>query len=396
MKPGPEVIEFLRSELTSEAAKRVNATARAVVAAKERGGKVVVVVGSGPNVHEGVTTLLAELIRLGVVDGITTSSAVVAHEMGGSLERVKRVPGKLVGIDQALLPKDGMFELSLLPKEQMEAIRAEMLVDEGLIGRMQECSEGSVIIKAAGNLSYPLGLRTERLAREAEQIAKAEGSTVEAIAGRGADPMTMIGAGARAGKPVLVCVPQLVGGGAVGLAIGDAIPITRRSALVAAMLADADVIIESAVALTQEIHDGPFERYTGHGLWAAWDGLETWSLEGKTLVRIDLDPALERAWKQERENSLVQEAIAKGMPKTKVAGVPFRMEMSGFCRLEGSIPIIADIGTVWPVLADEIATGLGLELGFNCCRQDLPAGQAMRERIVREVQPVDRALMQGL
>ena len=27
--------------------------------------------------------------------------------------------------------------------------------------------------------------------------------------------------------------------------------------------------------LTQEIHDGPFETYTGHGLWAAWqEGLE--------------------------------------------------------------------------------------------------------------------------
>ena len=37
-----------------------------------------VVVGSGPNLHEGVTTLIAELIRVGVVDGVTTSSAVVA------------------------------------------------------------------------------------------------------------------------------------------------------------------------------------------------------------------------------------------------------------------------------------------------------------------------------
>ena len=29
----------------------------------------------------------------------------------------------------------------------------------------------------------------------------------------------------------------------------------------------ADAVIESAVALTQEIHDGPFECYTGHGIW---------------------------------------------------------------------------------------------------------------------------------
>ena len=65
-----------------------------IVAAKQRGGKVVVVTGSGPNVHEGVTTLLAELMRAGLVDGVTTSSAVVSHEMGGTLDQVKRCPGE--------------------------------------------------------------------------------------------------------------------------------------------------------------------------------------------------------------------------------------------------------------------------------------------------------------
>ena len=52
------------------------------------------------------------------------------------------------------------------------------------------------------------------------------------------------------------------------------------------------MIIESGVALTQEIHDGPFETYTGHGLWAGWQGHFTYSLEGKRLIRIDLDPAV--------------------------------------------------------------------------------------------------------
>ena len=60
----------------------------------------------------------------------------------------------------------------------------------------------------------------------------------------------------------------MVGGGAVGLAIGDSISITERSARIANILGEADIIIESAVALTQEIHDGPFETYTGHGIWA--------------------------------------------------------------------------------------------------------------------------------
>jgi len=34
-----------------------------IVAAKRRGGSVVAVTGSGPNIHEGVTTLIAELMH---------------------------------------------------------------------------------------------------------------------------------------------------------------------------------------------------------------------------------------------------------------------------------------------------------------------------------------------
>lgn len=39
-----------------------------VVDAKKKGGKVAVVTGSGPNIHEGVTTLIAELMDKGIVD----------------------------------------------------------------------------------------------------------------------------------------------------------------------------------------------------------------------------------------------------------------------------------------------------------------------------------------
>jgi len=394
MQPEASTIEQLRGELSRLARERLAQAAAAVVEAKQRGGRVAVVVGSGPNLHEGVSTLVAELIRVGIVDGVTTSSAVVAHEMAGSLERVKRVPGAEAGVDPALLPQDGMFEISLLPPEQLEMVAAEMPVDRALMARAL-AAEGRTIIKAAGNLSYPLGLRTERLAREAEVIARAEGTTVEAVAGRGADPLTMIGAAARRGVPALVSIPQLVGGGAVGLAVGDAISTTRRAALVAELLAGAEVIIESALALTQEIHDGPFELHTGHGLWAAWEGARTWSLEGKRLIRIDLDPNLESAWQQERASSLVAEAIARGLPKTKLTGVPFRMEMSGFCRLQGSLPIVGDIGMVWPVLAAEVSRALGVKLDFICCRQDLPEGQVMRDWIVEHVRPVNREAMRA-
>ena len=50
------------------------------------------------------------------------------------------------------------------------------------------------------------------------------------------------------------------------------------------MVAQADVIIESAIALTQEVHDGPFELHTGHGIWSAWQDDYSYSLEDKTLI----------------------------------------------------------------------------------------------------------------
>ena len=221
-------------------------------------------------------------------------------------------------------------------------------------------------------MAWPMGPRTERLAREVESLAKEVGLTFERVAGIGADPRTMIGAGARRDVPVLVSIPQLVGGGAVGLAIGDTISVTRRARLVAETLAKADVIIESAIALSQEIHDGPYETYTGHGIWSAWENEFSYSLRGKTLIRIDLDPNLEKAWLQERQSSQVQQAVDRGLPKTKLTGIPFRMEMSGFARLEGSLPVTADIGLAWPILAAKAAARLGVRLEFLSAPQETP------------------------
>ena len=162
---------------------------------------------------------------------------------------------------------------------------------------------------------------------------------------------------------------------------------------IAEMLGSADVIIESAVVLTQEIHDGPYEVYTGHGIWATWDGYKTYSLQGKSLVRIDLDPNLKRAWQTERQSQSVQEAIDQGLPKTKLTGIPFRMEMSGFSRLEGSLPVIGDIGVVWPVLASKVAEALGIKLDFISHPQQTPDGKAMRDWIVDTVRPIRRDLL---
>jgi len=178
-----------------------------------------------------------------------------------------------------------------------------------------------------------------------------------------------------------------------GLAIGDSITLKQRSGIVARLLAQAGMIIESGIALSQEIHDGPFETYTGHGIWSAWEGMPSFSLRSKSLVRIDLDPALEKVWELERGGSSVQKSIDSGLPKTKTFRVPFRMEMSGFARLEGSLPIIGDLGAIWPVFALRLARRLGVQLELLSYPQESEPGRVLREWIVETIRPVDRERM---
>ena len=90
---------------------------------------------------------------------------------------------------------------------------------------------------------------------------------------------------------------------------------------------------------------------------------------------------------------MIQEAIDKGLPKTKISKIPFRMEMSAFARHEGSLPVIGDIGMIWPVFATKIADALGIELEFMSYKQETEEGRAMREWIVENVRPLDRAEM---
>ena len=371
---------------------RVDQAVKAIVETKERGGRVAAVVGSGPNIHEGVTTLIAELIHKKIIDGVSTSSAVIGHEMGGALERVRRIDGKAFGFDPDRLPCDGQFEVSLISEKLLETYQRECYIDVSLYRRLRR-AKGNTIIKVAGNMAYPTGLRTEKLARDVLALSRRYGLPFEQVAGYGADPYTMIGAGAQNQVPVLVTVPQLVGSGEVGLCIGDSIPISERCQRMARLLADADVIIESALALSQEVHDGPFERFTGHGIWADWEGGWTYSLRDKKIIRIDLDPNLEKAWQKERSSGMVSDAVDKGLPKTTSMHIPFRMEMSGFARIPGSLPIVGDIGEIWPILATRVADALGVKLDIMSCKQSLPAGQRFREWIVRNVMPVDRDQM---
>jgi len=384
-----QLLNSFYSNLDSRSGKSLDDAVEKIVEARKKGGKIVVVTGSGPNIHEGVTTLIAEMMDKGIIHGVTTSSAVVGHEMGGALDLVKMCRASALGFEERFMPRGDVFEFTQMPEEQIADLRKEMVLDEDLLARGKE-AEGRLVIKAAGNMAYPMGLRNEELAAEILVLCRAYGLPFETVAGWGADRRTMLGMGAEKGLPVLVSIPQLVGSGHIGMAIGDSISIIERSKRIASMLESADVIIESAVALTQEIHDGPFECYTGHGIWSWWKGLHTYSLKDKTLIRIDLDENLRKAQDLQKESALIQEAIDKGLPKTKISKIPFRMEMSAFARHEGSIPIIGDIGEVWPVLAWKVACALGISLDFMSYAQHTDEGKAMREWIVKEVNPVSR------
>ena len=70
--------------------------------------------------------------------------------------------------------------------------------------------------------------------------------------------------------------------------------------------------------------------------------------------------------------------------------IPFRMEMSGFARLDNSIPVIGDIGVIWPVMAVRLEQELGITLDFISYPQQTPEGQEMRKWIVQNVRPIER------
>lgn len=389
MKINKQLLLSLLAQLPEITRKRIDNSVDAIVNAKKRGKKVIAAIGSGPNLHEGVTTLVAELMHKGIIDGATTSSAVISHEIAGTLDKVKRVSAKELFLEDEKMNFFEAFEATILTPSKILTLLKELDFDVGFYNEIL-AKEGTIIIKAAGNMAYPIGLRNELLARDILQVAQNRKKPFEEIVGYGADPMTMVGAAAQLNLPILVTVPQLIGGGKVGSAIGDSIPVSERSLRVAKLFDSAEVIIESAIALSQEIHDGPLETFTGHGVWSDWQKEWTYSLKNKKIIRIDLDPNLESIWQKERTNHEITNAVTQGLPKTKVIGLPFRMEMSGFSRLPNSIPIIGDIGIIWPILAFQVAEQLGIELEFMSYNQSLPEGVAMREWIVENIQAVDR------
>ena len=59
-----------------------------------------------------------------------------------------------------------------------------MSLDETLVSALEK-ADGEVIIKAAGNLGYPMGLYLEKLATELVPLAQKSGLPLEAIVGAG-------------------------------------------------------------------------------------------------------------------------------------------------------------------------------------------------------------------
>ena len=103
------------------------------------------------------------------------------------------------------------------------------------------------------------------------------------------------------------------------------------------------------------------------------------------MIRFDLDENLKKAWDLDKKSGDVQAAIDKGLPKTKMSKIPFRMEMSAFSRLEKSIPVVGDIGVLWSVMALKVSQALNIELDYISYPQQTEPGKAMREWIVDNI-----------
>jgi hypothetical protein len=69
------------------------------------------------------------------------------------------------------------------------------------------------------------------------------------------------------------------------------------------------------------------------------------------------------------------------------------MEMSGFARLESSIPVTGDIGLVWPLIAQALEEELHTKLDFISAPQESDYGKQMRNWIADEIPYLDRSEM---
>ncbi len=71
------------------------------------------------------------------------------------------------------------------------------------------------------------------------------------------------------------------------------------------------------------------------------------------------------------------------------------MEMSGFARLEKSIPVIGDIGVIWPIIALRMEEELGITLDFISYPQQTIEGEKIRRWIVDNIAPVKKVKLKN-
>ncbi len=173
MKYNLDLINKYYQELEQVSKDNLNKAIDKIIEVKKRNGKIMVVTGSGPNIHEGVTVLISELMDKNIINNVSTSSAVIAHEMAGSLDKVKRIEGNRLGFkpDSSFLPRGDIFEFTQIKDSDLENLRKELVLNEELLKKSKSIN-GDVIIKAAGNMAYPMGFRTEILSREILNIAQ--------------------------------------------------------------------------------------------------------------------------------------------------------------------------------------------------------------------------------
>ena len=97
MKYNIDLLNKYYKELEQASRGNLDKAINKIIEVKKRNGKIMVVTGSGPNIHEGVTVLISELMDKNIVNSVSTSSAVIAHEMAGSLDKVKRIKADKLG-----------------------------------------------------------------------------------------------------------------------------------------------------------------------------------------------------------------------------------------------------------------------------------------------------------
>lgn len=340
---------------------RLDGAVASLVEAKKRRQRVVAVIAGEVHLSRGITLLVADLMRKGIIDAVLTTAAIIDHEMSGVLEKVKRIENPPAGLHREDGSADGVMNVALLSPRMIERFREEMDIDVSSYRAMLG-APGPITVEPAGGGTWPGGKRTSILSGFVLSQSRRCRIPFEEMAGYGADPGTMIGAGARSGIPVLVppsCLDD--DGGSIGLAIRESLSPSERSGRVAEIMNRAHLIIAST--------DGPGCTFpAGFAQGGPWDGSgeKTPEYSGRrTIVLID------------GPHSDVQLT-----PDERKAGEP------------GSLIITGGLETSWSLLAFRAAKALGIALDFVPCARGRNESERLREWIAARIEPADKGMIE--